>query len=226
MVASSSEMARPKKATSTLKTAVVRKDCRYCGLANSASKFCRPTNSLLSPKASCSWNEYHAACPAGTKKKTIVIAICGASSAYGSQAERKTTRFSTGSVPCRGLELPQDVVAALHRIVERGFGFLAAGEHRLHLLLDHLAALHEVAEAQALGVLGRRLVGELLDGRLGARIALVVAGLARHLVRGEGDRHIAGAGMELHLHFRLREVGEELGHALVVDRLLAAHHPQ
>src|SRR6185436_5969086 len=172
MVASSSEMARPKKATSTLKTAVVRKDCRYCGLANSASKFCRPTNSLLSPKASCSWNEYHAACPAGTKKKTIVIAICGASSAYGSQAERKTTRFSTGSVPCRGLEFRQDLVAPLHRVVQGGRGFLAAGKHRFHLLLDHFAALHEVAEAQALGARGRRLVGQLADGDLGARVLL------------------------------------------------------
>src|SRR5678816_1084951 len=174
MVASSSARAMPQPATRTLKTAVVRNDCRYCGLANSASKFCRPTNSLLRPNASCSWNEYHAAWPAGTKKKTTVIAICGASSAYGSQAERKTTRFSTGSVPGRGLELPQDFVAALHRIVERGLRVLAAGEHRLHLLLDHLAALHEVAEAQALGVLGGRLVGELLDGRFGARVALVI----------------------------------------------------
>src|SRR5678815_1889222 len=175
MVASSSARAMPQPATRTLKTAVVRNDCRYCGLANSASKFCRPTNSLLRPNASCSWNEYHAAWPAGTKKKTTVIAICGASSAYGSQAERKTTRFSTGSVPCRGLELPQDVVAAFHRIVERGFRFLATGEHRLHLLFDHLAALHEVAEAQALGVLGRGLEVELPHRDIGARVLFVVA---------------------------------------------------
>ena len=44
--------------------------------------------------ASCSRNEYQTACAAGQKKKTSVIAICGASSAYGSHAERKTTRFS------------------------------------------------------------------------------------------------------------------------------------
>ena len=47
------------------------------------------------PKASWIWNEYQNACAAGQKKKTIVTAICGASSAYGSHAERKTTRFST-----------------------------------------------------------------------------------------------------------------------------------
>src|SRR5436190_3047535 len=121
MVASSNAMAMPQPATSTLNTAVVRNDCRYCGLANSASKFCRPTNSLLRPKASCSWNEYHAACAAGRKKNTTVIAICGASRAYGSQAERKTTRFSTGSVPGRGLELPQDFIAPLDGVIERGF---------------------------------------------------------------------------------------------------------
>src|SRR5207244_5104298 len=107
-----------------------------------------PTNCVCSPNASCSWNEYHMAWTAGQKKNTSVTAICGASSAYGSHAERKTTRFSMlpGIRPLSrrgGLELAQDLVAALHRLVERALRVLAAGEHRLQLLLDHFAALHK-----------------------------------------------------------------------------------
>ena len=40
-------------------------------------KFSRPTNWLLSPNASCSWNEYQMACAAGQKKKTMVMALAG-----------------------------------------------------------------------------------------------------------------------------------------------------
>src|SRR5689334_3361239 len=90
-----------------------------------------------------------------------VTAICGATRAYGSHTERKTTRFSMSAsrlpppalrLLVRGLELAQDLVAAAHRVVERGLRVLLAREHRLHLFLDHLAALHEIAEAQPLGV--------------------------------------------------------------------------
>jgi hypothetical protein len=40
-----------------------------------------PTNSVFRPNASWSWNENQMACAAGQKKNTIVIAICGATSA-------------------------------------------------------------------------------------------------------------------------------------------------
>src|SRR5688572_24726452 len=105
----------------------------------------------------------------------MVTAICGASSAYGSHAERKTTRFSMqgragaparrarGRLLVRRLELAQDLVAALDRVVQRYLCRLVAREHSFQLLLDHLAPLHEVAEAQPLGVRSRLLVGELLD---------------------------------------------------------------
>jgi hypothetical protein len=53
-----------------------------------------PTNSLLVPNASSSSTDWITACSAGQKKKTMVIAICGATSAYGSQRESKRTRFS------------------------------------------------------------------------------------------------------------------------------------
>ena len=50
----------------------------------------------------------------------------------------------------RGLEPAQDLVAAPHGVVHGGLGVLPAREHRLHFLFDHFAALHIVAEAQAL----------------------------------------------------------------------------
>src|SRR5207248_6323407 len=148
-------------------------------------------------------------------------------SAYGSQADRKTTRFSTQlSALGGGLELAQDLVAAAHGVVERALCVLAPGEHRFHLLLDHFAALYEVAEAQALGVLRRRLVRELLDGDERTRLLRVVAGFARQLEGREGDRHVAGADVPVHLHFGTGKEGEEFRHALVLGRLLAAHHPE
>src|SRR4051812_29557621 len=102
------------------------------------------------PNASCSWSENQKACAAGQKKKTSVTAICGASSAYGSQVERKTTRFSTQFLAFVGcFELPQDFVAPFHRVVQGCLRVLLAGEDRFQLLLDDLAALHVVAEAQA-----------------------------------------------------------------------------
>ena len=59
--------------------------------------------------------------------------------------------FHGGSAFVSGLELAKDLVAAAHRLVERGLGLLLAGERALDFLLDRLAALHEVAETQALG---------------------------------------------------------------------------
>src|SRR5688572_19469209 len=109
----------------------------------------------------------------------IVMAICGATSAYGSHADRKTTFFSmlgkergplgapsTALGAVRGFELAQDLVAALLRVVERLLRLLLSGEDRFQLLLDRLAPLHEVAEAKSLGIRGRRLVREHLDRHL------------------------------------------------------------
>src|SRR5687767_8458127 len=78
----------------------------------------------------------------------------------------------------RGLELAQDLVAPLHRVVERGLRRLLPLESCFQLLLDHRAPLHEVAEAQAFGVRRGRLVGKLPDGGVATRILVVEAGLA------------------------------------------------
>jgi hypothetical protein len=55
------------------------------------------------PKASCTSSDWKSACVAGRKKKTIVIASCGAISAYGSQRERKRARFFHGGLPKFGV---------------------------------------------------------------------------------------------------------------------------
>src|SRR5436190_22822901 len=94
MVASSSEITIPDPATATLKSAVILKDSRYSVFLNRSLKLSNQTKVLTFPNASCTRNEYHTACAAGQKKKITVTAICGASSAYGSHFESKTTRFS------------------------------------------------------------------------------------------------------------------------------------
>src|SRR3954468_6054055 len=115
----------------------------------------------------------------------IVIAICGATRTYGSHAERKTTRFSMRdqrialTFVC-GLELAQDLVAALHRLVEGRLRVLLAREDRFHLLLDDLAALHVVTEPKALRVCRWRLLREHLDRHFRAGVLVVEARLLRH----------------------------------------------
>src|SRR5687768_5013999 len=186
-----------------------------------------PTNCVRSPNASCSWNEYHPAWTAGQKKNTIVIAICGATSAYGSQADRKTTRFSTDfALFVRRLEFTQDVVATARGVVHCRLRVFLPGEHRLHLLLDDLAPLDVVAEAQALGVLRRRLVCELLHGELVAGVLLVEARLLRQLVGRQRDRHVAGERVPVHLDLGARQEAEELRHALVIGGGLLRHDPK
>src|SRR5215471_11440940 len=72
--------------------------------------------------------------------------------------ERNTRRIDNGSaLLVRGFELAQQLVAALDRIVERGLGVLLAAPHGFQLLVLDVADLDEVADAQALGVLGRRI---------------------------------------------------------------------
>src|SRR3954471_2558767 len=75
----------------------------------------------------------------------------------------------------RRFELAQQLVAALDRLVERGLGVLLAGPHRFQLLVDDVADLHEVADAQALGVVGRRIERELLHRDVATRELLVEA---------------------------------------------------
>src|SRR5258706_8854120 len=159
----------------------------------------------------------------------IVIAICGATSTYGSHADRKTTLFSmkagAATLSVRGFELPQDLVAAPDRFIERLLRGLLARENGLHFLLDHLAPLHEVAEAQALRVGGRRLLREHLDRDFGPGVLVVEAGLLRHLVGRIGDRHVARARVPIHLDLRARQEGEEVRRALALVVGLTAHDP-
>src|ERR1041385_5640885 len=227
MAASSSEIAMPVPATRTLHPAVILNEWSYLASPRSAAKFARPTNCVRSPKASCSWKEYQPACTAGQKKKTMVTAICGATSAYGSQVERKTTRFSTWEVLLVGrFEPAENLVPPAHRVVHRRLRVLASREHGFHLLLDHFAALDVVAKAKAPGVFRRRLVGELLHRELVAGVLLVEPGLLRQLVGGHRDRHVPGARVPVHLDLGLRQEAEELRHALVVGRGLLRHDPE
>ena len=91
---------------------------------------------------------------------------------------------------------------------------------------DDVADLHEIAEAQAARVLGRRPRGHLDDRQLGAGMLVVEAAVARRFIGRLGDRQIAGGLVEAHLLRRLRHESEELGDALVLLRLLAGHHPE
>ena len=99
-------------------------------------------------------------------------------------------------------------------------------ERGLDLLGPDVAHLHHVAEAQAARILGRLLVGELLQRRLQNRVLLVEAGRLGLLVGRLGDRQIAGFLMQLGLAVGVGQEGEELRDALVFLGFLAAHHPQ
>src|SRR4029453_3062924 len=92
------------------------------------------------------------------------MAICGATSAYGSQGLRKTARLMGASrrLPVERGELLQDVVALPYRVVEALLRPLAPAEDALHLLLDGVADGVEIPQPDALAV-GRRLPGVHLD---------------------------------------------------------------
>src|SRR6476661_1367830 len=81
--ASNSEITSPDTVTSAQKIIVVLNDDRYSGSAKSCRKFARPTNSLDVPKASWLCVACQSATPAGQRKKSAVIASCGATSRYG-----------------------------------------------------------------------------------------------------------------------------------------------
>src|SRR5690606_22602727 len=172
---------------------------------------------------------------AGQMKKTRVTAICGARSAYGSQAERNQTRSRseapppgpfTGALAGGLLETAQQVVASPHRGVEGFLRRLVAGPDRLELLVDDGADLHEVPQPNALRV-GRRLAaGHLLHRGIGPGVLLVEALLLGQLRGRRRDRQVAGGLVPFRLDLGRRQEGEEFRHTLVLVRLLAAHHPE
>src|SRR5262245_12305053 len=89
-------------------------------------------------------------------------------------------------------EIGEQAVAALDRGVERLLRGLLPGPHRLELLVHDVADLHEVADAQALRVVGRRLEVELLDRHVAPGELIVEALRARERVGRLGDGHVAG----------------------------------
>src|SRR5690606_31003442 len=129
--------------------------------------------------------------PAGQMKKTSVITICGAISRYGSQGLRNVTRLVRmgpaivgGSAgpgdrarqrisAVRLLKRAQQLVAAFDGRVQRFLGGLVAGPEVLQLLVDDVAHLREVAEANAAAVLGRFVQRKLPNRRVGARVLFV-----------------------------------------------------
>src|SRR5882724_651038 len=92
------------------------------------------------------------------------------------QLPLRTRRGSCwGRLLCGLFKRPQHHVATRHRGVERFLGGFLTGKCGLHFLGPDVAHLHHVAEAQAARVLGRLLVGELLERRLQDRVLLVKA---------------------------------------------------
>ena len=153
----------------------------------------RPTNSVEVPNASCCRTLWYSAWPAGQKKKTRTMAICGAISAQGSHQLLKRTRFSTAKVrpstAHAGLlfAFSKRSSCSLPRLTALSSPSLAVFlpfQICSSLLVDDGADLHEVAEADA-----ARLVGGLADHLrhrdVGARVLLVEAALLGQLERGD-----------------------------------------
>ena len=112
------------------------------------------------------------------------------------------------------------------RLVEGGLGVLLARPHRFEFLVDHVADLRKVADAQALGVRGRRVERQLLDGDIAAGELLVEARVLCDLGRGKRHRHVARLLVPLGLHRSAREVGQELRDPDILGLGLALQHPQ
>src|SRR5882757_2242649 len=122
---------------------------------------------------------------------------CGMSSKYGSSLLLKTADFSiqgvTVSVRCENplsrtgervlreglfcglFKCPQHGVAARYRGVEGLLGGFLTAKRSFHLFAPDVTHLHHVAEAQAARILGRLLVGKLLQWRFRHRILPVEA---------------------------------------------------
>src|SRR5258705_12330722 len=124
---------------------------------------------------------------------------CGTSSRYGSSLLLKTADFSIqgvrgltcvsrktpspkrrGSIAARLLrglfKRPQHGIATAHGSVERLLGGLLPRKCCFHFLGPDVAHLHHVAKAQAARILGRLLVGQLLERGFQGRGLFVEAG--------------------------------------------------
>src|SRR5205823_1137380 len=188
------------------------------------------------------YTDFHA----GQKKNTTVTATCGSTSRYGRTRFGKTVRFTPRPSLVGGGELLEQRVRFRDRVVEALLHRLLAPEDVLHLVLDHVADLHEVAEPEALAVrrrdalgLGRRgLLVLQRGGRRGRqarelrergvllRVPHEVVALLQVLHRGIRDREVARVDVPPHLLLGLGEELEELRHAAVLLLRLALHDPQ
>src|SRR5258707_2690195 len=121
---------------------------------------------------------------------------CGTSSRYGSSLLLKKADFSIQGVVVRAMRNflsrageevfmtallcglfkgPQHDVATCHSRVQRLLGGFLSCQRGLHFLGPDIAHLHHVSEPQAARILGRLLVGELLERRLQDRVLLIEA---------------------------------------------------
>src|ERR1700680_1857438 len=204
-------------------------------------------NSVRVPKGSCWSTDWYNACAAGQKKNISVTPICGATSAYGIQRERKTARSSMVPTVISWprfhrirsrrkcslqllfvgfLELLDLLVAAFHGVIECLLRCLLAAPDSLELLIDDIANLHEIAKAHAFGIGGRRFIGQFLDGDIGAGVLFIEALRLGQVVCRQSNRYIAGLLMPVGLYLRRGQESEELGYALVDIRVLLRQHPQ
>src|SRR6266404_1563683 len=133
---------------------------------------------------------------------------------------------AAGGLLVRPLELAQQVVAAFDSALERYLGWFLSGEGLLQLLLDDIANLHERAEPQALGVLGRLVERNLPDGGVGSGVAIVIALRARKLVGRARDRQVPGVLVPPRLGLGARQEGEEFRDALIFGVRPALEHPE
>jgi len=107
-------------------------------------------------------------------------------------------------LPGRPLELPQQLVPARDRRIERGLCGFFAGESLFQLVLDGVANQHKGAEPEPPGIFRRRLVVDLLDRDLGAGIAIIEALGTGEFKGGLRCRRIAGVLMAAGLRLPAR----------------------
>src|SRR5437879_5865585 len=167
-----------------------------------AAKLSSPAKRVARPKASPRCSDCRTDCPAGQKKKTDVTISCGASNNAGNSRPEKTTRRSICALPQEAsrrslllgvlLELAQQAIAALDRIIQGDLRILLAGERSFEILGDDVADLHQIAESQPARMGGRRLRRHLQDRDLAARVLLVEPGRLGCLIGRLGDRQVIG----------------------------------
>ena len=76
--------------------------------------------------------------------------------------------------------------------------------------------LHQIAEAQPAGIIGRRFCRHLDDRNLATRVLFIEPGRLRRRIRRLGDGQITGDLMQFLLQRGLRQKREEFGDALVL----------